>query len=167
MADLPVLVVGVGNDLRGDDRAGVEVARRLRDRATRTGIDVDVAGAEPTGLLDLWAAREAVVLVDTMSSGVPPGTIRRLDASHRALPSSVLGSCTTHALGVAEVIELGRALGRLPRRLIVFAVEGRTFAVGAPLSRELEACVPSLAEAVLDEARRLSALRAFDRSRCR
>ena len=155
MADPPVLVIGVGNDLRGDDGAGIAVARRLRETAVRMGIDVHVHGGEPTGLLELWSQRDAVVLVDTMSSGAPPGTVRRLDAGREPLP--VLGSCTTHAFGLAEAIELGRTVGRLPRRLIVFAVEGRTFETGAPLSDELEACVPSLADAVLDEARRLSA----------
>jgi hypothetical protein len=44
-------------------------------------------------------------------------------------------------------------LHRLPARVIIFAVEGRSFEAGAPLSDELVNVVPVLADAVLDEAR--------------
>ena len=150
-----VLVVGVGNPLRGDDGAGVEVARRVRDRAG-DGFEVRELPGDPTGLLDVWLGREAVVLVDTMRSGAAPGMVLRLDASHPPLPARHRhGRSSTHAAGLAETIELTRALGRLPARLIVYAVEGRRYEAGAGLSDELEAIVPTLVERVLREARSL------------
>jgi hydrogenase maturation protease len=152
-----VLVVGVGNPLRGDDGAGVEVARRLRGRAG-DGFEVRELRGDPAGLLDVWGGREAVVLVDTMRSGASPGTFRRLDASHEALPARQRhGPSSTHAAGLAETIELARVLGALPARVIVYAVEGLRYDVGARLSDELEAIVPTLAERVLREARSLRA----------
>jgi hydrogenase maturation protease len=147
-----VLVIGVGNELRHDDGAGVEVARSLLDRARRAGIEVCETQGEPIGLLETWHARDAVVLVDTMRSGAPPGTICRLDASHQPLPARLRGASSTHAFALDEAIELGRALGRLPRRVIVYAVEGRIFEAGVGLSDELDAIVPALADAVLREA---------------
>ena len=36
----PVVVVGVGNALRGDDGAGLAVARRLRERAPTAGVGI-------------------------------------------------------------------------------------------------------------------------------
>jgi hydrogenase maturation protease len=161
VADAPrpgVLVVGLGNDLRRDDGAGLEVARRVRDRAPRNGIDVRELPGDPTALLDVWFGWEAVVLVDTMRSGAHPGTIRRLDASREPLPASPRhGASSTHAAGLAETIELARALGSLPRQLIIYAVEGRRYDYGAGLSDELETIVPTLAERVLREAHSLRA----------
>ena len=125
-----VRVVGVGNALRGDDAVGLIVARRLRER---TAIDVLELSGEPAELLEaLGDGVEQVVLVDAVSSGAPPGTIHRLDASQAAL--AVDGCTTTHGLGLAETIELGRALERLPSRLLVIGIEGRSFELGAPLS---------------------------------
>jgi hydrogenase maturation protease len=147
-----VLVVGVGNEMRGDDGVGVEIARRVRDAGERGGIEVREHQGEPTELLDAWQGREAVVLVDTMHSGQEPGTMRRLDVSNRPLPVPLGGSSSTHAFTLGDAIELARALHRLPERLVVFAIEGRTFAAGAALSSELEASLPALAEAVLREA---------------
>jgi len=157
-----VLVVGVGNELRGDDGAGLEVACRMRDRARGDGIEVRELRGDPTELLDLWLGRDAVIVVDTMRSGASPGTILRLDASHEPLPARQRhGASSTHAAGLAETIELARALGALPARAIVYAIEGRRFDPGTALSDELEAIVPALVERVLTEA---SSLRGPDGS---
>jgi len=147
-----VLVIGVGNRLRADDGAGLEAVRRVRDRAPVDWLEVRELRGDPTELLDVWLGREAVVLVDTMRSGATPGTIVRLDASHEPLPAlERRGLSSTHATGLADTIELARALGRLPARVIVYAVEGRRYDAGAGLSREIAAMVPTLAERVLRE----------------
>ncbi len=52
---------------------------------------------------------------------------------------------------------LARALGTLPARVIVYAVEGRRYDVGARLSDELAATVPALVDRVFREARSLRA----------
>ena len=157
-----VLVVGVGNELRGDDGVGVEVARCVRARLPGDGFEVCELRGHPTDLLDLWRGRDAVVIVDTMRSGSPPGTILRLDAGNEPLPArqrNRIGS--THAAGLAETIELARALGALPARAIVYAVEGCRYDAGAAVTDDLEAIVPKLVEVVLREAR---SLRSFDGS---
>jgi hydrogenase maturation protease len=156
VADSPVLVIGVGNLLRADDGASAEVVRRLRERRTQPGIEVSEQLCEPSDLLEAWQGRDAVVLVDTMRSGEPPGTIRRFDVSGEPLPASLRGSVSTHGFGLHEAIELGRALHRLPRRVIVFAVEGCDFEAGATPSPEVEAAVGPLARAILREAGELA-----------
>jgi hydrogenase maturation protease len=65
------------------------------------------------------------------------------------------GSSSTHAVGVGEAIELARTLHRLPRRVILFGVEGHSFAAGSGLSAEVEAITGALLDAVLSEAREL------------
>jgi len=149
-----VLVIGLGNELRGDDGAGIEVARRLRGLAAEAGIDVRAQQGEPAGLIDAWSGRKAVVVVDTMRSGAEPGTICRFDASCEPLPAQLRGSSSTHALSLAEAIELARALEQLPPRAVVFAIEGQRFETGAALSDEVRAVIPKVAGMVLDAARR-------------
>lgn len=124
-------VVGLGNALRGDDAVGLIVARRLRELAPV--IDVLELSGEPAELLEaLGSGGDHVVLVDAVCSGAPPGTVHRLDASETAL--AVEARRTSHGLGLAETIELGRALERLPSRLHVIGIEGWSFELGAPLS---------------------------------
>lgn len=145
-----LLVIGVGNELRGDDAAGIAVARRLRET---TDVDVQELQGEPTGLLDAWQGRDAVVLVDTMRSGAQPGAIRRFDASQTRLPSGLGGSTSTHAVGLGETLELARTIGRLPGRVVVFAIEGGRFEAGAPMSDAVRSGIDELAACVLNEVR--------------
>jgi hydrogenase maturation protease len=150
-----VLVIGIGNDLRGDDGVGIEVARRLQaDPAA--GVDVFTEEGDVAALIEAWQGRDAVVVVDAMRSGAAPGTIRRLDASAEPLPMRLCRSSSTHAVGLGEAIELARAIERLPPRVVVYAVEGGRFDAGAALSADLAAVVPDLVAAVASEASALA-----------
>ncbi len=163
-----VVVIGVGNALRQDDGAGLEVARRLRtlgdaaDTAVRAELAMPAELAvleyegEPLGLLELWEGARAAVLVDAIRSGAAPGTIHRVDASREPIPAPLRGSSSTHAVGVGDAIELARALGRLPARVVVYGVEGACFDAGSGLSAAVQRAVDVLAEAVLREARELA-----------
>ena len=126
-------MVGIGNELRGDDAAGLLVARRLQGLAAQAGIEVRKLDGEPTALLDVWAGRDAVILTDTMRSGSPPGTIRRLDASRGRLPQRLWGRASTHGVGSQETIELARTLVRLPAELVVYASPLRRCSRSLPL----------------------------------
>ncbi|HLW46536.1 MAG TPA: hydrogenase maturation protease [bacterium] len=150
----PVLVVGVGNRYRGDDGAGLAAAARLGEAAGAPVVLLDNAG-DGTVLLDVWQRADAVILIDAMRSGAPAGTVRRLDAAAEVGAANVaallsqgrtLGG-STHGVGVAEAVALGRTLHRLPRRLVVIGIEGRRFDAGVDLSHEVERA--------LDEAVRL------------
>jgi hydrogenase maturation protease len=96
------------------------------------------------------------VLIDAVRGGGPAGTVHRFDASHVALPA-LFARTSSHAIGLGETIELGRALGRLPRRVIVFGVAGARFGAGASLSPAVAEAVPRAALDVASEARALAA----------
>jgi hydrogenase maturation protease len=133
------VVIGVGNELRGDDAAGLIVAWRLRERAATQAV-VLAWEAEPAGLLEAWIGAELAIVVDTVVSGAEPGTVQRFDVSAVPLPARLVGF-STHALGVAEAIELARALDRLPGRTIVYGIEGSSFCAGAPLAPTVERAI--------------------------
>jgi hydrogenase maturation protease len=135
------LVIGVGNASRGDDGAGVEAARRMGPRG--------LVATAPFHLIELWAEADDVVVVDAARSGQPPGTIHRFDVRSEELPVDVLGG-STHAIGVAEVVELARALDRLPARLTVYGIEAGVTSHGNVLSPEVEAAVGSVVAELSD-----------------
>lgn len=138
------LVIGVGNEWRRDDAAGLVVARRLRQSSPRAVRVIEHEG-EPLDLIEEWAGAAAAIVLDAVSSGAEPGTIHRLDALAMRLPAELFRG-STHALGVAEAVELGRALERLPRRLLVLGIEGERFDAGAGLSQEVERAATRLVD---------------------
>jgi len=142
-------VVGVGNALRGDDAAGLEVARLL-DGTLPEGVRVVECEGEPVAILSAWEGCDRAYLVDATSSGREAGTVRRLSAHDGPLPPE-LQRASTHLLGVAEAVELARALGRLPERTIVYGIEGGSFDTGAPLSEEVRAAAAEVAASIRHE----------------
>jgi hydrogenase maturation protease len=143
-----ILVLGVGNLDRGDDAAGRGVARALRG-ALPAHIEVDEATGEATDLLARLENAATAFLIDACASGAAAGAIRRFDVSQSPLPQGAFG-VSTHGFGLNEAIELARALGQLPSRCVVYAIEGAGFETGAPLSS-------AAAAAVVEVARRLRA----------
>jgi hydrogenase maturation protease len=144
-------VIGVGNAYRGDDGAGLAVAERVRGRLP-AGVEVVECEQEPTRLLDAWSGADVAVVVDACASGAPAGTVQRFDASAAPLPERAFRS-STHAFGVGDAVELARALGRLPGRVVVYGIEGADFAAGAALSAAVAAAVETVAGAIADEVR--------------
>ena len=146
------LLIGLGNELRGDDAAGLLVARAARGRAGE-GVEVLESGGEPIDLLAAWDGADAAVVADAVASGAAPGSVHRIDAAAAPLPAA-FASRSTHALGLAEAVELGRALGRLPGHLVVFGIEGRDFAVGSDPDPAVRDAVGTVADAALSELSR-------------
>ena len=152
------LVIGLGNPLRGDDAAGLLVARRLIELADPQSVEVVELEGEPARLLDAWEGAELAIVVDALSSGGEEGELSWFDVSGEPLPAGARAA-STHALGLAEVIELGRALGRLPARLVVIGIEGANFSVGsAPTDAVLRAVEAAAASVAADPARPLSSI---------
>jgi hydrogenase maturation protease len=151
-----VVVIGVGNQLRGDDSAGLEAVRRLRDCDLAGSITVHLHEGEAIGLLELWDQADAALLVDTTWSGAPPGTFHRLDASHAPLPSRIRRT-SSHTIGIGEAIELARTLGTLPPTIRVYGVEGSQFAAGTELTDDVATALDALVRELQAEALRISA----------
>jgi hydrogenase maturation protease len=137
--------IGIGSLERGDDAIGRLIARRLKARGLPGVVELD---GEVAALLESFDGAEAVYIADAASFGAEPGTLRRFDAAEGELPAG-LASFSTHGLGLAQGIELARALKRLPPRCLIYAVEGRCFEIGAPLSPEVEAAAAEVERRIL------------------
>lgn len=80
------------------------------------------------------------MIVDAVASGGEPGSIVEIDALAGGLPAAVSWA-TTHGAGLAEGVELARALGLLPKSLLVLGIVARGFDLGAPMTPEVERAV--------------------------
>ena len=138
------IVIGVGNDLRGDDAAGWETVRRL---VPSPSLVLHEHAGDAPGLVGLWGPGDDVVIVDAVVSDDPAGAVLEIDALAGALPADVSWA-TTHGAGVAEGVELARALGLLPRSLVVVGISAKRFDLGTPMT-------PEVARAVDEVVRRL------------
>lgn len=142
-------MIGIGNAWQGDDAAGLAAAKLLRERAPGD-VEVRELEGEPVSLVDAWEGADDVFVVDAVSSGSPPGMVHRIDASIGPLPAT-LSAASTHTLGVGEAIELARALGRLPRRVILYGIEAESIAAGEELTPAVAQAVDEVVERVLAE----------------
>lgn len=139
-----VLIIGVGNAWRRDDGAGPVVAERL---AGRPGLRTMIMPGEGAELMDAWATDDRVIVVDAMRSGEPVGTIRRFDAVRGSLPAGAF-SCLSHRFGLAEAVEMARALDRLPSELEIFGIEAADFGQGPGLTPEVQSAAQDLADRI-------------------
>jgi hydrogenase maturation protease len=148
-----VLVVTLGNPDRGDDGVGQIVGRKL---AAILPVDVTVAqsGNDLTSLIAAWEGFDAVICVDAAAPLTLPGRIHRYDLATTELPQDMV-RVSSHGLGLADTIALARVLDAAPRDIIVYAVEGGSFAAGATMTPEVSAAAAEVADRVADEVERL------------
>ncbi|HXQ79072.1 MAG: hydrogenase maturation protease [Thermoplasmata archaeon] len=142
------LVIGVGNDHRGDDRSGLEVARALRVRLGGKA-RVEECASGGIALLEIWRDADRVLVVDAVRSGAPSGTVHRLEPGDGAL-LGFRGATSTHGLSLGEAVALAAGLGCLPRQLVVYGIEAESFEMGVGLT-------PSVARGVEEATARIQA----------
>jgi len=146
-----ILVLGLGNELYGDDGVGIHVVRRakqimktdhslLKDNFSITFEECSLSGL---ALLDVITGYDALVIVDTIKSLHPePGKIRILneqDLRHVPGPSP-------HYVSIPQTIEIGRRIGlKVPSQITVIAVEAKNiYNLGESLTQEMENAIPQI-----------------------
>jgi hydrogenase maturation protease len=141
------LIVGLGNPSRRDDGFGPRLVHALEEGTALPSDVRTTALVDPLDLLEQWRACDAVVIVDAVSSGAPPGTLHHIlwDEPGVVCPRAVVSS---HGMGAPEVAALARALGELPPRLELIGVEGADFGDGEGLTPPVEAALGPATRAV-------------------
>jgi len=144
-----ILIIGVGNEFRSDDAAGILIAREIKGKKL-PGVTVIEESGEGAALMDAWSEAGNVFLIDAVSSGAVSGTVYRIDARIKPLPKELV-LFSTHAFGVTQAVELARSMNKLPPKLVLFGVEGKNFSSGRDLSFEVLASVQKMTQMLLDE----------------
>jgi hydrogenase 3 maturation protease len=132
-----VVVVGVGNPLRGDDAAGCLLARRLRGTPDVRVIEAEEVPESFVGDIAA-AAPDVVVVVDAVDLGATPGTVAVLETDDVAAYAP-----TTHRLPLSLVMDVVQR--RTGADVFLIAVQPLSLAFGAPVSPQVGAGVELLA----------------------
>jgi hydrogenase maturation protease len=142
-----VLVAGVGNVFLADDGFGVEVVRRLADRPQPAGVEVADFGIRGMDLAyELQEDYDAVVIVDAVPRGKPPGTLYVIEAE----PDPGVRVVDTHGMDPVRVLALAQTLGRVPGRVLVVGCEPAVRMTGDEEEIVMELSAPVIA--ALDQA---------------
>ena len=67
MNNSDILIIGIGNEYRGDDAAGLLAARKLRNYDLK-GIEVIENNGDGAELINKWTGRKKVILIDAVQS---------------------------------------------------------------------------------------------------
>ena len=147
-----LLIQCVGNPLNADDGAGRLVAERLRRQELPADVEIREYWGEGTELLQDWDLAAGVILVDAADSGAEIGKLHQLNPAKQPIPTNLCHK-GSHQFGVAEALETARALGKLPREIRLFAIEGADFRLGGELSPEVLDTVDRLTRTIAQLAR--------------
>lgn len=134
------LVLALGNDILGDDAAGLLAARELRSEFGSC-VDVVETGEAGLALLELMEGYDRALLLDAAVTGKhAPGTVIEFapnDFSKVAAPSP-------HYAGLPEVLQLARRMQiAFPSDIRIVALEVRDpFTIREVLTPEVAAALP-------------------------
>jgi hydrogenase maturation protease len=145
-----IVVVGLGNDFRGDDACGLIIARKIKGMAL-DGVRTVVGLADGTDLFDLWDDSTTVFVVDCAHSGAAPGTVHRFEPLTEPFPEHLMNPFSTHSFSLARTLDLARALDSIPAHIIVYGIEGDSFGAGAEMSAAVRKSMDSVVTAIRDD----------------
>jgi hydrogenase maturation protease len=139
-----IVLIGIGQELRGDDAAGIEIVREWQqaypDTARQTR--VELSPLPGLGLLDLLEGAQTAILVDAVKSDAKPGTVHTVGLED--VEAFAAGSGSAHGFGVAETLALAKQVSpdSLPEQIILLGIEIQHMDLGQPMSSAVRASIP-------------------------
>ncbi len=145
-----ILVLGLGNILLRDEGVGVIALQRL-DAGYHWPDDVTLLDGGVMGLelLPYLESADAVLLLDAVQTGEPPGTLTRLE--NDAIPAAVAMRMSMHQVGLQESLAMCRFRGTLPERLVLLGIVPAVLDMGLHLSDPVAAQLDALVDAAIEE----------------
>jgi hydrogenase maturation protease len=152
----PILVLGVGNILLGDEGVGVRVVEAMQRMKLSHGVEVLDGGTASMALLDSLSNRDRVIVIDAVKGNHDPGTIYRFTPADMNAQKEIVTSL--HQIDLLDALTQVEFLGRAPRDVVLYGIEPKSIGLGLELTPEVEAAIPRVIELVLSELQ-TSALR--------
>ena len=150
----PLLVLGLGNVLLEDDGLGAAAVALLLDRyAAPPGVRVLDGGTLGLSLLPYLDSSDRLILIDAVRADAESGSLVRLDGEDVA--PAVATRLSPHQVGVADLLDGARWLGRYPKRVVLVGVVPESMDLVVGLSPPVRCALPALIERIVEEAREL------------
>ncbi len=142
------LIIGIGNELRGDDGLGIIAVNELKERFPDLA-EYCIEKDDPTRLIDRWDGKDLIIIDAIQNERLATGTlylVRSLDellVQEEKLYSS-------HGIGLKQALELGKCLQKLPTSCFFIGASGKDWKLGASLSTKVNRLLPIVTSTVLE-----------------
>jgi len=148
---MKTLVLGLGNDLFGDDGVGCQVVLQLMEEResgklrwpSLEEVCMEACGLTGLKLLDVLEGYDRVIIIDTIKKDDPvTGRISVIKGSElRHIPGP-----SVHYVSIPQAIDIGRKAGlKVPTEIDVIAVEAKNlFHMGEGLTDEMIQAIPEI-----------------------
>ncbi|HQQ95651.1 MAG TPA: hydrogenase maturation protease [Cyclobacteriaceae bacterium] len=145
----PVLILGIGNYLMGDEGLGVHLANQLKAEVDPGLADVLDGGTAGFQLMEYLESYPNIILIDATLDGKPAGTIQRIKPRFsKDFPSAM----STHEIGLKDLVEGLYLLGKLPNiDLFIVSIE-KIQPLSTELSPEVSGVFPQLKRQIVELA---------------
>lgn len=146
MTSSPVLILGIGNYLMGDEGVGVHFINQLKNEIEPGLADLVDGGTAGFQLMEYLESYPHVIMIDATLDGKPAGTIQLVKPKFsKDFPSAM----STHEIGLKDLVEGMALLGKLPNiDLFIISIE-KVRPLSTKLSPEILAVLPELKSRVM------------------
>ena len=149
---MKTLVLGIGNDILGDDGVGIHIARETARRISKPDITVEETGAAGLSLLEQIRGYDRLIIADAiLTEETEAGKIHRLTPQDLAKTND---SITPHEAALRTTLEIGDILfpGEMPKDVIVFAVQTHNVEIiSSEMTPAVRAAVPKVVRMIMAE----------------
>ncbi len=135
----PILVLGLGSTPAGDDGLGPILLGEVAKQYRYAGGFVEFVdgGTQGLDLLGRIAGRQAIVILDALSTGSKPGTVAVLEGTE-VLRYCTGNSACVHPGDAHELLATAAFLGDLPDHFYVVGVQPGDLHQGSALSSQVQ-----------------------------
>jgi hydrogenase maturation protease len=147
-----ILIAGIGNIFFGDDAFGCEVARELSARTLPPEVTVRDFGIKSYDLAYALAEKyDAIVLVDAMPRGDPPGTTFLVEIEAGGLAELDAEITDAHTMNPVNALKMAQSVGPVSAKIYLVGcepakLEGEDGEIG--LSEPVQRALPQAIELI-------------------
>lgn len=152
---MKTIILGVGNQIMGDDGVGVHVANELKQQIKQPDITVDEAVTGGMNLLELILGYDKAIIIDAIKNEkIKNGVVKKIPLNK----FSTMHSCNPHDVSLFEAINMAKKMGenRIPKEIIIIGILMNKIPCefGEKLSKDIEQSVPKAVKLVLKEIKK-------------
>jgi hydrogenase maturation protease len=147
----PVVVLGLGNPLMGDEGIGVYLIEPLaRSAAEHPSVEFIDAGTGGLAVLHYLQGRRKAILIDCALMGESPGAIKRFTPGE-VQSTNVLAHQSLHEADLLRITAMAERLGQAPEQIVIFGIQPERVEPGQGLSQTLRNRIGEYLSAILHE----------------
>jgi hydrogenase maturation protease len=138
----PYLVLGIGNQLLGDDGVGIALLHSLLEVPSEGTNQVEFmdGGTQGLALLGHLENRKGVLLLDAINLGAAPGTVHVISAEEAMAPNQTVP--TAHGSNAVELLSAAKLVGYFPEKVTIVGIEPAEIKTTIALSIPVKAAIP-------------------------